>query len=373
MSLSMLSFSRVLCLVVCAGGSPVRAMAGDDEVKARPPQVGEVAPPLGGLGWLQLDEDAGGKAPDLLAMRGKVVVVTSYGHYCDSCVKSAVPTAIALRASNPGELCVVSFTGPWGEDTQEQILAEARKLGIRHAIGWASYFAEDTPYLDMLSQPSLSHAYVISRAGGIVWKGDAATKRADYLEAVRKALDAPVLAPLEQPFVHELSEAVKAYSLGELSVVAPQVQSVLKKLGSKSTPEAQRVRDDAQRLLERLEASRKQLMDALEVCGGAGDGEKFQKLMPQVRKAFGKGEESGRCDQLEMYIGVHTNKGPENRAWAQWYELAAQRPPTFPALHDKAGQKFARELAKYAKAPDAPGAKQALAWLESFEALAPRK
>jgi hypothetical protein len=365
--------SRVVWFAVSLASSFAPLRAGDDELKARPPQVGEVAPPLGGLGWLQLDEDAGGKAPDLLAMRGKVVVVTSYGHYCDSCVKSAVPTAIALRASNPGELCVVSFTGPWGEDTQEQILAEGRKLGIRHAIGWASYFAEDTPYLDMLSQPGLSHAYVISRAGGIVWKGDAATKRAEYLQAVRQALEAPALAPLEQAFAPELSDAVRSYVFAELGAVGPQVQSALKKAGSKATPQAQRVRDDAQRLLERLETSRKQLMDALEMCGGVGDGERFQKLLPQIRRAFPKGEESGRCDQLEMYIGVHTDKGPQNRAWAQWYELASQRPPTFPAIGDKAGQKYAKELAKHAKTPDAPGAKQARAWLERFEALAPEK
>lgn len=365
-------FVLVLSLLL-SSWRPALSADGDEPPDRKPPQVGEVAPALGGLGWLQLDGQLGSKAPDLLELRGKVVVVTSFGHYCDSCVKTGIPTANALRTSNLGELCVIGFTGPWGELSQEEILAQARKLGVEHAIGWASYFAEDSPYLDMLSQPSLTHAYVISRAGGILWKGDASSKRAEYLAAVREALDGPQLAPLPQSIAPELTEAVLAYSRGELGLAAERARSVAKKFASRSTDAAQRVRDDCTLLLERIETSRTQLMDALERAGGAGEGQTYQRLAPQVRRALPKSPEAARCDELDMYIAVHTDKGPENRAWAQWYELAAQRPPTFPAFDDKAAQKFARELAKYAKTPSAPGVEQATRWIASFEALPKRK
>lgn len=369
----MLGRVLIAVAVVLGSWSAVSRAAGDDKVDRKPPQVGEVAPPLGGLGWLQLDAQWESKAPDLMALRGKVVVITSYGHYCDSCVKTGVPIANALRVANPGELCVIAFTGSWGEMSQEEIVTEARKLGVEHAIGWASYFAEDTPYLDMLSQPSLTHAYVISRAGGILWKGDASSKREEYLAAVREALDAPQLAPLPAELAPELGEAVLAYSRGDLTRATERTRAIEKKVGARAGAAAQRVRDDAAALLACVETSRSQMMDALERAGGAADAPAYQRLAPQVRRAFAKGREATRCDELDMYIAVHTEKGPACRAWAQWYELEAKRPPTFPALDDKPAQKFARELEKYAKVTDAPGVEQAKRWLASFDALPKRK
>jgi len=343
------------------------AHATDGEV-FQAPEVGDVAPPLAGIGWLQLDSEWGGNGPDLLTLRGKVVIVTSFGYYCDSCVRVGVPLANALRDANPGELCVISFTGPWGEDSHEQIVDEARKLGIRNAIGWSGYFGEETPYLNLNSQPGLTNAYVISRTGVVVWKGDPSTDREGYLEAAGRALRAPKLAPIDAALAPELDAATRAYGMGEPAAVPSAVQAALQKVGGKSTPAAQRVRDDGAKLLGLLDASREKLMEELERSGGAADGEVFQRVMPFVRRAFPKSDASKRCDDLEMFIAVHTDKGPENRAWAQWYELDSRRPPTFPVLKDKAGLKYAKELAKRLKQGGCPAQKRAEEWLQRFEA-----
>ena len=51
------------------------------------PEVGQVAPPLGQVRWLQVEAEDDGVTPiqpDLAALRGRVVVVHTYGYYCDS-------------------------------------------------------------------------------------------------------------------------------------------------------------------------------------------------------------------------------------------------------------------------------------------------
>jgi hypothetical protein len=60
------------------------ALAGSAAGQAKsPPEVGEVAPPIGDVRWLQLGDEDGGAAPELAALRGHVVIVHTYGHYCD--------------------------------------------------------------------------------------------------------------------------------------------------------------------------------------------------------------------------------------------------------------------------------------------------
>ena len=51
------------------------------------PVVGQVAPPLGEVRWLQVEAEEDGVTaimPELPALRGRVVVVHTYGYYCDS-------------------------------------------------------------------------------------------------------------------------------------------------------------------------------------------------------------------------------------------------------------------------------------------------
>ena len=46
-----------------------------------PPEVGQIAPPLGSVQWRHLPD---GKVPKLAELRGQVVVVHTWVWYCDS-------------------------------------------------------------------------------------------------------------------------------------------------------------------------------------------------------------------------------------------------------------------------------------------------
>jgi hypothetical protein len=120
-------------------------------------------------------------------------------------------------------------------------------------------------------------------------------------------------------------------------------------------------------------ATRKLLMDELERSGGAKDAERFQKALLDVRRAFPKGAESNRAGELEMFVTIQNDGGPDCRKWAAWYALEAARPATFPAEKDAAGSKYARELAKYAKQEGVPGLECARGWLERFSKSVERK
>jgi len=78
--------SRILALTVmtCLAG-PVIAAQRDDLVanKFLPPEVGQIAPAIGNVRWLQVADEDKGEAPVIQSLRGAVVIVQTYGHYCD--------------------------------------------------------------------------------------------------------------------------------------------------------------------------------------------------------------------------------------------------------------------------------------------------
>src|SRR5262245_33294691 len=93
--------AAAVAVTVLVVGSQAQKKAPEKAQEAKPavlaaPVVGAIAPPLGAIPWIQLDEASdparGGKEPDIDALRGTVTVVATYGYYCDSCVRVGVPT-----------------------------------------------------------------------------------------------------------------------------------------------------------------------------------------------------------------------------------------------------------------------------------------
>ncbi|HTF88899.1 MAG TPA: hypothetical protein VK843_10855 [Planctomycetota bacterium] len=338
------------------------------------PDVGQIAPPIGELKWLQL----GGVTSDssLDTMRGSVVIVADYGYYCDSCVKVGVPTLNALRASNePRDLKIIQLTAGIGDDTPEVIQKKGEELGIAGPVGIADVEGVSSPYLNMGANGNLTFAFVIGRHGGILWKGDPSRKREDYLAAVSSALNAVPCDPLpaSSEFGPMIAPALRDYVLGDFQKAEIGAQTLLTKLGTKAGDENDRARKDVNALLALVEGTRKHLMEELETTGGAKQSERFQKALTNVRRVFPKGPEADRASSLEMYVTIQSDQGPTCRKWAIWYELESARPAVFPGEKNAATTKYARELAKYVKQGGVPGVDRAKQWLEAFDKLAPHK
>ena len=363
----------VIALTLLAPHAPAQKKA---KVQAGLPEVGRIAPPIGELGWMQLDEGGPRGETNLMQLRGKVVIVADYGYYCDSCVRVGVPTLNAMRASNdPKDLALIHLTAAVGDDTNESILAEGRKLGLVGPLAVTDVEGAGTPYLDMGRNGNLTFATVIGRHGGIVWRGDPSRKREDYVAAVSAALHAVPCAPLpaHDALGEAIAPALSDYILGDFQKAEATAQAQLKKLGNKSGAEADKAKADAQALIDLVEATRRPLMDELERSGGVQHAERFQRVLIDVRRAFPKGAENNRAGELEMVVTIQNDQGPNCRKWGEWYALAAARPATFPAEKDAAGTKYARELGKYVKQADVPGLEQAQGWLERFAKAVERK
>jgi hypothetical protein len=285
-------------------------------------------------------------------------------------VRVGIPAANAVRAANPGEVRMIGLTSTWQEETREETVEQARKLGIVHTIAMGDFTGGWTPYLNMNENPSLTWAYVITRSGGILWAGDPSAKLAEYYAAIVEARNQVPTEPLPESLAPELAPAVAAYVRGDFPGCETALAAVVKKLGKK--PEAERVRADADKLTAAVAATRKALMDELERSVGDDSAEKFQRAYERVRRAFPKGECADRAGQLDMVMSLQRPHGPVCKRWSQWFAIEAARPATFPAEKDKSSAKFAKELAKYAKQEDAVGAELARAWLRDFE-LAPER
>ncbi len=356
----------VTALSLFAASAPAQKKPKSD---AGLPEVGRIAPPIGALAWMQAGKGAGRGETDLLLLRGKVVIIADYGYYCDSCVRVGIPTLNALRLSNdPKQLALIHLTAAVGDDTNKSILEEGEKLGLVGPLAVTDVDGSGTPYLDMGRNGNLTYAYVIGRQGGILWRGDPSRKREEYVAAVAQALNAVPCAPLPAPdaFGEALAPALHDYVLGDFQKCEAGAQALLKKIGNKAGAESEKAKADAGALLALVERTRKQLLDELERSGGAKDAEHFQKALLDVRRAFPKGPEVQRASELEMYVTIQNDQGPNCLKWGAWYALAAARPATFPADKDAAGTKYARELGKYAKQEGVPGLERAKDWLEAF-------
>jgi hypothetical protein len=341
------------------------------------PNVGEIAPPLGAIPWIQLDEASdpkrGGNEPTIEALRGTVTIVTTYGYYCDTCIRAGVPTANALREANPIALRVVSLTLGIGDDTPEKIREEAQKLGIKHSVGQGDAEGTTSPYLNMSVNPSLTYAFVITRTGGVLWKGDPSREHDAYLAAVSRALDAVPAEPLPASMAPELAPAVQLYINGDFMACDATLQAIAKKLGVKSTPALDRARADAGKLAALIETTKKNLMDELERNGGAEKPEPYQRARENVLRAFPKGPCADRAGELDMFMCIQKPHGPECKRWSEWFALEAARPPTFPCEKDKLTTKYSKDLAKYLKGGDLPGVEQVRRWLDAFAKVPERK
>lgn len=363
-------------------GLPLEA-ADKPAIDLRRPEVGRIAPPIerggpgGPLGWLVLGKDEPRPETDLAKLRGKVVVVADYGYYCDSCTRVGVPTLNALREANDrSELVTLMLTAAIGDDTAELIRSKGESLGLRGGVAMTDVEGEGSAYLDMNANGNLTYAYVIGRHGGIVWKGDPSRARDAYLEAVRGALHALPLAALPadpEAFSAPLLPALSEYVRGELQKCEATLAALTKKLGAKTTPDAEATRADVAELAALVEASRKKLMDELEITGGGRDVERFPRVLAQVRRAFPKGPQADRASQLEMFVTIQNDDGPACRRWSEWYALEEARPPTFPAEKSGPNGKYARELEKYLATPELPGQARAKAWLEAYRKVADAK
>lgn len=334
------------------------AVALAQEVEMKPPEVGDLAPEIGPVYWVQQDKGE----HDMAKLRGKVVLVTSYGYYCDSCVRTGVPLAKALRDAYPEDLRVIALTVGIGDDTPETIVAEAKKLGIVSSIAQVGANGDSSPYVNLGVNSNLTYAFVISRSGAVTWRGDPSREKTEYLAAVSNALLAPPAKALPNECATELREAVRAYACGEWSLVEPAVQNAVKKFGSK----VPRVKKDGEVLLGLLEESRKVVMDDLEMGAGGKEIERYVRAADHIRRAYPKGPNAERLGQLEMHMYMQSDAGTLCKQWCEWIELERARPAAFPLIKDKEGTKFSKVLAKYVKDGTGVGVERAKGWLQLY-------
>jgi thiol-disulfide isomerase/thioredoxin len=332
------------------------------------PKAGTVAPPLGEAQWVQLP--VGAKAPTLEKLRGKVVLVHTYGYFCPSCVAVGVPTVLALRAANPDDVEVISLTSTWGDDGDRELVPEAQKLGIRHPIGFSSYFGDWSPYLNT-NRHSLTYVYVVGRHGGIVWDGDPSTDLDECLAAVQHALRVPPCAPLGDAYPPELAEPVAAYVQGSFEKALDGARKIEARFAKRKDADAPKVAAAARELAEKVETTRAKLVDAVRDADGV---EASLRAVHELERGFPKSAEAKDGRARLAILAVEPATASEFAAWSAWLALEAERPAQFPAKRGKAEDKFAAKLDKYLAQTPTADAEIARVWLAAHRALpAPKR
>ena len=329
---------------------------------AERPEVGQIAPALGEVYWYDLGSAA--KAPVLADMRGEVVLVHTWGYYCDSCVREGVPLLVDVLASNEGlrALSITSLIEDGNPD--DHFISVGREMGLRHALGVADVDGAMTPYLDLGRNKSLTWCFVIDRSGALRWAGDPSGDEEEFLEAVSQALDAaaPQLPSAPSP---AFTKAVGFHLAGEHARVAKELDKVLSRYGKEKDDAP--IADAAREWLQRIDEHREQLGASLDAAFEAQDASAFARAAAAIERGFPRSE---IAERLEGHLEAMDEAFEEAvEACVEWGELARERPASFPARADKAGKGYARKLQKYLKRADdrTPGADRARAWLERFE------
>jgi thiol-disulfide isomerase/thioredoxin len=122
------------------------------------PQVGTVAPEIKVKDWLNEES-----APTLAALRGKVVLVEFWATWCGPCV-SSIPHLNELQKKYASQgFRILSFT----EQNQPGIEKFIQRTPMNYAIGLESGEA-----FDRYGVSGIPQAFLVDRAGKIVWEGD---------------------------------------------------------------------------------------------------------------------------------------------------------------------------------------------------------
>ncbi len=281
-----------------------------------------------------------------------------------------MPTVVGLyRANHDLGLEVISFTGSWGDDDDAKLLSEAKKLGIEHPIGMVDYHGTWSPYLDV-NRHALTHVYVITRSGGILWAEDPSSKLEDFLEAVDRALDAPAVGPLPEALHPELAEAVESYVSGDLEKASKRATPIRDKHSRRSSDESVTIAADAGVLLGLIEGTLRATADASSAAQAAWDLEGLLRADRALAFSFPKSSEAREAHLRLEAVREDPAQAPVMQQWEEWLDLQAERPPLFPAVAGSQEKKFARTVERFveSRSEDAPGVGLARRWLERFAA-----
>ncbi|MDA1266603.1 MAG: hypothetical protein O2816_16105, partial [Planctomycetota bacterium] len=263
-----------------------------------PPDVGQIAPDLGEVYWYDLGSTK--KAPKLSDLRGDVVLVHTWGYYCDSCVRKGVPLLVDVLASNEGQgLRALSITGLIEDGNPDAHFVEVgRAMGMRHALGVAEVDGSMSPYLDLGRNNSLTWCFVIGRGGAVRWAGDPSTDAAEFLEAVSAAMWAQGLALPAAPSP-AFAKAVAFHLEGAHDRAAKELERIQARFAKKdSDPEAASITEAATSWLQGIEEHRAALEASLEEAFRTQDPESFLFAAEALERGFPKSAAVTRLESL---------------------------------------------------------------------------
>lgn len=135
------------------------------------PKVGEAAREISAKEWINLKDP-----PNLLKLRGKIVVVEFWATWCGPCAE-CIPHLNELQRKYSGKnLQLLSFVEE-GHQTMDPFL---EKRPVEYPIGLESSSLQD------YGVTAIPHAFVIDQNGKIIWSGNSASPEME--KVIKKAL-----------------------------------------------------------------------------------------------------------------------------------------------------------------------------------------
>lgn len=274
-----------------------------------------------------------------------------------------IPTVVGLLELNRERgLHAVSITAA---DEDDFFLTKARELGLENSIASANWHGEDSPYLNLNKTTGPTYVFVISRCGGVVWRGDPSTKLDEFLEAVQDALAVPAAPALPGSLREELSKAVTLYVGRDYEKARAKAERLRSKNARKKSAEARGIVVDAEKLIGLIDQHLADLVQRLQASCAEQSAEAIASSYRDLSLEFPKSEATEQArDRLE---GFGDDLIERVEGWRIWLELAAERPPLFPGRREKAEKRYAAKLKSYVKKrSEGPGAELAREWLDVY-------
>lgn len=354
----------LLALAVPARRVPLAGQ--DGAAPSAPPGVGTVAKPVEPVNWLHPGVD--GRVPKIVELRGQVVLVHTWGYYCDPCMRVAVPYVVDLmKAQKSNGLRAYSITVPIGDGKpRDHCVKVGLDVGIQHPLGDSDGFGEMSPYVNMNVNQGLTWCFVIGREGGVRWAGDPSVDGEEFLAAVKKALLEEPMPPLPEGLPAALDDAVRLYVAGELARAADEAAKVGARHARKGDEDgAAAIRSAADELVGSINGYRQGLMTRLAAALERRDAEEYLASRRSLLERFPGTEEARRAADLDRQAKRDAGFRAELDRWTEWDDLRREAHVLLPARVD-AEKRFLKKLKSYVEGADetAPGLEEAKRWLE---------
>lgn len=320
-------------------GDIVRVGGGGDLPDGLPPITEEIEQKIkDSIKGINKAMKAARKQPGDLAQHHKKVVIVHVIDWSEPATSTDLIELVrdAVKANEDREVAAIGIMQA-GERSQTR----AMQAGVSWPVALTDLRDGKSPYIEPGAQ---SRVFVIGRSGQLVWRGNPASDRTGFTDALTDAMNQLGVERLERDLGEDFDKALELYYGESLTKALSQAERL-----QASAKDGDQQRADAEQLIVAAKATELAWLRAMRESGKRRrDFDEYVRNIDALIKACPR--TSGKeAKAHEKATSRKSNYGLRLKDERRYQELLEDRPALFPAVKSKENDRFAKKVEKFLK------------------------